>query len=367
MANGAVVIDNGSGYIKAGRAGDGEPRTVFPTLVGIPKHASVAGGATMYVGQEAQDRRGILRLNHPIEHGIINDWDDLAEIWTHTFSELRVASQDQPVLFTEASLNPNANRERLASIMFDDFGAPAIYVANQALLSLHASGRASGVVVDIGDSATCVTPIQQGTLLSGAVRRLRVAGRDITDHLLWILQDSDLKFTTSAEYQIVVDIKEALCYVALNHDEEMSKNPEGKAYDLPGGQVIQIGNERFRAPELLFSPKLGGLESDGLIEVIHDSINKCGEDIRSEMYGNIILAGGSTLFPGMKDRLEQDLSKLAPAGTKVQVIAPANRKYSAWVEGSKFASQSNFSDLCCSKAEYDEHGPSIFQKKFQQV
>merc|ERR1719195_2143877 len=323
--------------MKAGFAGDDAPRAVFPSIVGRPRHQGVMvgmGQKDSYVGDEAQAKRGILSLKYPVEHGIVNNWDDM---------------------------------EKMTQIMFETFNTPAFYVAIQAVLSLYASGRTTGIVLDSGDGVTHTVPIYEGYCLPHAVQRLDLAGRDITGYLQKILTERGYSFTTTAEKEIVRDIKEKLCYVALEYDEEMNKAETSSEleqnYELPDGQVITIGAERFRAPEALFQPQFLGLEQEGIHKLTFSSIMKCDVDIRKDLYGNIVMSGGTTMYQGIPERVQKEVKALAPDSMTIKIIAPPERKYSVWIGGSILSSLSTFEEMWIKKEEYDESGPSIVHRK----
>jgi actin len=353
----SLVIDNGSGMCKAGFSGEDAPRAVFPSIVGIPRHVSIMhgmGDKQCYIGDEAQARRGILKLKYPIEHGIVTSWDDMERIWHHTFyNELRVATEDHSVLLTEAPLNPKINREKMTQIMFETFNVPSMYVAIQAVMSLYASGRTTGIVVDSGDGVTHVVPIYEGFNIPHAIMRMDIAGRDLTEYMMRILAERGHSFTTSAEREIVRDMKEKLAYVAVDFSAEMEDSYHSAAceveYELPDSSRITVGNERFRCAEVLFQPELLGLETRGIHTSTAASISKCDIDVRKDLLANIVLSGGSTMFPKIENRLTKELELLSPRGSKIKVTAPPERKFSVWIGGSILSSLASFQDMWITK------------------
>lgn len=368
-----VVIDNGTGLMKAGYSGEEAPKSIFPTICGRPKVPGILVGnekRDIFVGQEAYEKRGILSIKNPIEEGQISNWDDMEKIWHHTFfTELKIQPEEHNVMLTEVPLNNKTNREKTAQLMFEIFNVPGMYLSVQAILSLYATGKTTGVIMDIGHGSTHYVPIFEGYAFPHAILKTALGGKDLNEYLIKILAERGINLNSSTEKEVVRSIKEKLCYVSMDYDKELKEaNKTGSAdtkYDLPDGEEVVIGTERFRCPEVLFRPSLLGGEFVGIHEQCFQSIMKSDHDIRKDLYSNIILAGGSSMFDCLPERLSKEIQKLAPStsSSSVKVIAMPERNYSAWVGASILSSLGNFQIMWITKTEYDEAGPQIVQRK----
>ena len=363
-----IIIDNGTGYCKAGLSGEEGPRAVFPACVGYSKYDSgmVGGGKKeFFVGADAEAKRGVLKLNYPIEHGVVNNWDDMEKIWGHVFTnELRVAPEEHNVMLTEAPMNPKENREKMAQIMFETFNVPGLYIAIQAVLSLYSAGKFTGIVADSGDGVTHFVPIFDGYSLPHAVIRLDLAGRDLTEFMMKLLTETGQRFSTTAEKEIVKAIKEKACYVALDFEEEL-KSVEPFDYELPDGTHVIVKDQRIRCPEALFKPSMVGKEGNGIGQTCYDSIQKCDIDVRKDLYNCVVLSGGTSMYNGLPERLTKEIKALAPESMKeeVKVIASPERKFAVWIGGSILSSISTFESMWITKTEYEESGATIVHRK----
>jgi len=371
--NTVVVLDNGSGMMKAGFAGEEAPQCVFPAIVGRPKTQSAMLGTNQkqeYIGDEAAQKRGILNLAYPIAAGIVESWEDMEKVWHHTFyNELRVSPNEiKGVLLTEAPRQPKANREKMVQIMFETFEVQNIYVAIQAVMSLYSAGRTTGLVTDSGDGVSHTVPVFEGFSLPHAVERMEIAGRVLTGYLQKLLLEAGHNFTSAAEIEIVREIKEELCYVAQDYaaeKEQCSKNAEqDKQYTLPDKAVITVpGSVRIGAPELIYQPNLNGMSCKSIDALAWASVSASDIDVRRELCKNIIMSGGSTMYEGMADRLKQELVSRAPSGAEIRVVAAADRKYAVWKGGSTLASLSTFASSWVTKEDYEEHGAAVIHRK----
>ncbi|KAH6797679.1 actin-related protein 4 [Perilla frutescens var. hirtella] len=425
----AIVIDLGSHTCKAGYAGEDAPKAVFPSVVGSIDEMEIddadnsnknsgsapdskaKGKCKFYVGsQELGFRRDHMEVLSPVKDGIVVDWDMVENIWDHAMRKcLLIDPKEHPMLFAEPCSNSQQQREKTAEIMFEKYQVPALFLAKNAVLTSFASGRATSLVVDCGGGSTTVAPVHDGYVLQKAVSTSPIGGDFLSDCLLKSLESKglsikpryafkrkevrpgefqivDLDFPNTTEsYKlysqrvIVSDIKECVCRAPdTPYDDTSYSNIPMTQYELPDGQTIEIGADRFKIPDILFNPTLSltipGMESfvematsaRGLPQMVIESISKCDVDIRRELYSSILLSGGTASMQQLKERLEKDLLEGSPQAARVKVLASGNateRRFSVWIGGSILASLGSFQQMWFSKSEFEEHGASYIQRK----
>lgn len=434
----AIVLDLGSHTCKAGYAGEDAPKAVFPSVVGSFEQTGVADAVKaegdlesssdvklsvnlesekskskrkLYVGSQALGyRRDFMEVIPALKDGIVANWDVVDSIWDHALRErLLIDPKEHPILLAEPSSNSQQQRERTAELMFESHKVPALFLAKNAVLTSFASGRPTSLVVDCGGGSTTVAAVHDGYVLQKAVVSSPIGGEVLTDCLMRSLESKgilvrprysfkrkevrpgefqivDLDFpNTTASYKrysqmiIANDFKEAVCRVPdTPFDETAYSNIPTTPYELPDGQIIEIGADRFKFPDLIFNPSLLqmmphmekldnlGHSLRGLPQMVIESINKCDVDIRRELFSSILLAGGTASMQQMKERLEKELMEEAPQAARVKVLASGNaieRRFSVWIGGSILASLGSFQQMWFSKAEYEEHGASYIQRK----
>lgn len=409
-----VVLDAGGETFKAGFGGDDAPRALFSSVV-----AREGGGGRSYVGEEALRKKASLQMRWPLRSGVVTNWEDVERVYHHAFyNELRVAPEEHAVVM--AQRNDGRHRERNAQIMFETFNVPALCLASESLLALYASRRDTGVVLQCGSHVADAVAIVQSKIMARC--ESSVAGTHLTERMTNLIRQRGYSFTEPSEQWIPGSCKEQMCYVALDVEADRATAASSctleRTYEWlrnrPWGFFL-VNAERFECPEALFDPTLAfgpamrdelmlewqrvrllwigradassvfygmpkglvlmiqrhcmhkGLfaslrqaeRSIGIHTAMHNCIAKCAPEQRKDLYGNLVLCGGSTLFPGIADRLQKELVDWAPSWAKIKIMAPPERKYSVWIGGSILASLDDFLERhCVSMERYEEIGPS---------
>jgi centractin len=257
----------------------------------------------------------------------------------------------------------------MSEIFFETIRVPALFYSSPSPLCLYASGRTTGVVLDVGDTVAHAVPVYEGFALQHSVTRSNVAGREVTRQLqLQLRRNAGLYLTTTAESDLAKAIKEEVCFLtpappgAAAEDAAMEKDAR-TLYQLPDGQTVTISSERYDAPNVLFDPSLMGSEEPGAADVLVNSIMKSDTDLRSKLFSQIVVAGGSTLIPGFGDRLLREARIRSPSHTRIRISAPPERVHSCYVGGSILASLATFKNMWVSREEYEERGSAVMHRR----
>ena len=384
-SNAVIVLDNGSGYLKAGYSNQSSPEICIPSLVGreilrygekidlnkiketkkkseqkklIKQMIKERHLKEIMIGDEIIGFRSLLELSHPVTEGIITDEEDLFKLWDYTLTQ-KMGIEDpseKKIIVTEAPLNPISNKIKIFEILFEKIGVGAINIEPQAKCSLFAEGIDTGIVLDSGDGVTHCIPVSDGAILKHNIERMDIAGRHITEYLVRLLQKKGYAFNSSADFDFVRELKEKYCFVSNDIENDRRLERETSFYNsyhlLPDETRIRISDEKFEAPEILFNPSLIGKEYDGIPYMMMKSINKCPIDCRKGLYSGIVLSGATTLFPGFASRIENEIKKLYKETAlklakekkikiNINVIDSPKRKYSVFIGASIIANHYN--------------------------
>ncbi|ELP91125.1 actin, putative [Entamoeba invadens IP1] len=318
-----------------------------------------------YIGNETNERHEKLFLKCPVERGIVNNYDDF-ERYVHNCIKkyFEVDSENLPILLTESVNTTTESRQRICQIAIKTFNFPLFCLVSQPVLSLLSTGKSTGFCVESGHGVSQFVPIFEGSKVQMGVSCSELAGKDVRDSIEKIVNEKGFTFEDFTEKETLDEIKATCCYVAQDFEAEKKKDAKEleKIYKLPDGREIKLGAERFECTEQLFIPENYGKEINGIALQTYDYLMHVYPDVRNQLYGNIVLAGGNTMMPGFVGRFKSEFTKFTPVSAKINVTAPENRDHAACIGGAIFASLSTFESACVSKEKYDETGPSIINR-----
>ncbi|XP_020667447.1 actin-like protein 7A [Pogona vitticeps] len=363
----AVVIDIGTGSCKCGFAGEHKPTHVVSSTVGKHFQETAKTGDNRketFVGRELREATIPLKLVNPLRHGIIIDWDTVEDIWEYLFhKEMKIRPEEHAVLVSDPPLSPTTNREKYAEMLFEKFYTPAMHIAYQSRLSMYSYGKTSGLVVESGHGVSYVVPIYEGYTMPSITERVDYAGSDVTQYLMKLLNESK-NILTEKHWSILNDIKENYCFVSLDYQQDSAAPPRKHEteYELPDGQTIILGKERFMCTEMLFKPSMIDSQQLGLPLLTMTALNKCDVTLKKNLMGNILLCGGCTMIEGFADRFQRELIRMCPNDNPISSASP-ERKTSVWTGGSILASLKAFQQLWVHRREYEERGPFYIYRK----
>ena len=234
-------------------------------------------------------------------------------------------------------------------MLLNDLKCPGVYVSSNENMPLYSIGRITGLVVDSGYEKTDIIPIINGKIITEAVRSLSIGGYHVTNKLREFLREQDFTYTDEEDkfFGAARNIKENLCYVALNPDKELELAPKvsgmRKIHKLPNGEKYTIDIQRFMATEILFQPEMIDLKENPLHEQIIDSIKSCDTKTQSLLWPNIAITGGNSILPGYHARMKHELKLLAPDNEDLRIHStPSPSSFSSWIGASILSSRKEF-------------------------
>lgn len=359
-----IVLDNGSSICRAGFAGESMPRSIIPSVVArVRKSIDIYGVCSdIYIGNNVYWKAGILSLKYPIEYGVVTNWEDMEKIFNFQFfHDLKVQTDEHGVLLTESVPINKLNRKKLVELMFELYNVPSFYIESQSVLSMLASKSLTGLSFTSGEGLTQVVPVYEGYKIPHAIKTSKIAGKVLNDFLNHQLRERGHLFDSPSEKEIIRNMKEKYCYVSLDYNNEISRIKSNRFY-LPDGNQLYFSKEQIKCPELLFNPELYKAEESSVNKLIIDSINSCDFELQEFLYQHIFISGGTTMFKGFKERLENEINE--KLSFEVKLIKPFEDCINcAWEGGSLLASLDSFNYSLISRDDYSESGTGIVHCK----
>lgn len=356
-----VIIDNGTYEIKAGLNTKTSPELIFRTSVGFSK--SEESSENWYIGEEAKEKKDLLKFKYPIEFGLIRDWENMEKIWGHIFSELKIDSYGSNVILTEVPMNPYKNREKTLQIFFETFDIQGLYIGIQSMFNFLSFGKFNGINIDSGEDVTHFVPIVDGIPYYYGTLRVDIGGKNLTEYMVRLVNEAGYFISTSQKKEMIKDLKEKICVVAYDF-EEYIQIAEKIEYKLPDNSSIFLRDEIFKCPEALFDPiKIGKEDEDNFAKMCCNSINRCKNNDRNNISSCILLSGGNSMFKGLDERLRIEIKNIALESYKEDVRVESSEKYSAWIGEQAFSKFNNIEEILISKTEYYEKGSMVVDKK----
>eukprot|EP01091_Cochliopodium_minus_P014846 TRINITY_DN5121_c0_g1_i1.p1 TRINITY_DN5121_c0_g1~~TRINITY_DN5121_c0_g1_i1.p1 ORF type:complete len:367 (+),score=87.01 TRINITY_DN5121_c0_g1_i1:3-1103(+) len=356
----SIVLDVGTDTTRAGFSGEESPLIEFPTVIGTELKDEKR--FKKFIGSEALIDLKNRELNYPLKNAQFDSYDDMELIWEKAFREMKIDPQDYSVLLTEALKTSKFSRERIVQSIFETFSCPEGYLSRASILSNYATGYGGyGCMVDIGAGVTQICNLFEARPVANTSHQNNLAGVKLTEFLGDKLNERGYAFQ-STDFHYLNEIKNKNCFVAYDFEMEIENAKKTRKYvdcELPDGNIIKLASEKFVTMEGIFRPALLGLEQEGLHQLIYDSLMQCDIDIQSDLFNKVIISGGTSLCPGLKDRLEKELKLL---NNKFKVVAQEDRKNNSWVGGSIQATLPTFQQMWITKAEYEESGPTIVHR-----
>ena len=337
--------------------------------------------------------------------GTIDNFDLFEKNLNYILEEnLYINLSDHPLLFSEPSLHNKSNRIKLTEFMFEKYKIPAIYICKSAVLSGFSCGRSTCLVFDSGHNTTYAVPVNEGYALQKSLIKNNIAGDWVTNLVEKNLEKRNININPFFKFkvkkdgekykteflkddaifdktyenfwkkEIIRDLKESCLTTndeALKYDEakdEFIPNSVNQEliYDLPDKNTINMTHDKNLILERVFNPVKEYPEFMGYHQMVNDAISKSDLEIKKELYSNIFLCGGNTLFSGFPERFQKQIINTNKQTFKIKIIThPSNteRKFSAWIGGSILSSLGTFHQLWLSLAEFEEHGASIIERK----